>query len=82
MYIFLKTNLDPIKPYYVLNINLGNIGKQFESFIYPEFQFGISCTPLRKIHIFFTKIHTFFKGQLGPIRPYYVLNIHLRNLRK
>ena len=77
MYIFLKTN--SVNPYYVLNINLGNLRKQFESFIHPDFQFGISCTYLKKYINFSYKKSTFFKGQLGPIKPYYVLNIYLGN---
>ena len=78
-YIFLEANWDPIKPDYVLHIYLGNLENEFEPFSHPEIQFGTSCTFLRKISTFFTKIYTFFWRTSGPIKLN-VLNIHLRGL--
>ena len=58
--IFSKGNPNPNHIYHDLHISLGSLGKWFELFSHFKIDFGTSCTFLRKIKIFFTKISTFF----------------------
>ena len=81
-YIFFNVHQDPIKPYYVLDIHLRNFNKWFEIFPHPEFQFGIPCISLRKVHTFLLYIYILLKPNQDPIKPYYVLNINLGIFKK
>ena len=63
-YIFSIGNQDSNHTYYDLYSPLGTLKKWFEAFSHLKMDFGTLHTSLRKISVFFIKIHAFFPRKI------------------